>query len=136
MAQRDLGDDGTAADGCASFQGSFSELKERQLVFLLVRQLADAQFVRADRAGSERLWQEAAALEIDPDRIMALLYGAADLGDTESMERIDRTHRRPAPRPRRSWLDAGGLRGVSDRRSGAWHRTAPPATPPARPAAR
>ena len=115
---------------------SFGDLKERQLVFLLARQLAEAQFVRADRAATERLWQEVAALEIDPERIIALLYEAPDLGDSEAMERIDRDHRcSTAPRGL-GWL--GGLAGpeVRPRSRGAWHRTAPRATPPARRAVR
>lgn len=115
---------------------SFGELKERQLVFLLARQLAEAQFVRGDRRASERLWQEVAALEIDPERIIALLYGAPDLEDGEAMERIDRDHRcSTAPRGL-GWF--GRLAGpeVRSRSRGAWHRTAPRATPPARRPAR
>jgi len=106
------------------FEGSFSAFKERQLVFALTRQLAEAQFVQADRRRSERLWQEAAAEEMDPERIVALLYGVEDHGDEEQMEAVDRPYReeqrraeqqarspfrrlarftqaRPAPSPRR-----------------------------------
>jgi hypothetical protein len=114
--------------------GSFSELKERQLVFLLVRQLAAAQFQRGDRIASERLWQEAAALEIDPERITALLYEAADPGDSEEMERIDSAHR--CPRRGWGWLGRFGGPPVRTPVRGAWHRTSPRATPPARPAVR
>jgi len=35
------------------FEGSFAELKERQLVLALTRELAEAQFVRGDRLCSE-----------------------------------------------------------------------------------
>ena len=94
-----MASDASVALKSPPFAGSFAELKERQLVFRLVRQLAEAQFQRGDRNASERLWQEAAALEIDPERITALLYEAADPGDTEEMERIDSAHRCP----RRGW---------------------------------
>ena len=114
---------------------SFGELKERQLVFLLARQLAEAQFVRGDRAASERLWQEVAALEIDPERIIALLYEAPNLEDTEAMEQIDREHRCEPPR-RQGWFGGLGAADLRTRSSGAWHRTSPQATPPARPVAR
>jgi hypothetical protein len=123
-----------ATDGATAL--SFGALKERQLVFLLARQLAEAQFVRGDRLASERLWQEVAALEIDPDRIIALLYEAPDLADWDAMERIDRDHRcSTAPRGL-GWF--GRLAGpeVRNRSRGAWHRTSPRATPPARRAVR
>lgn len=127
---------GTGAVDALGFRGSFGELKERQLVFLLVRQLAEAQFVRGDRAAGERLWQEAAALEIDPERITALLYGVPNLDDTEAMERIDRPLRCPSAPGRLGWIGRLGPPEVRNRGRGAWHRTSPRATPRARPAAR
>lgn len=123
------------AANSAPFAGSFAELKERQLVFQLVRQLAAAQFQRGDRTASERLWREAAALEIDPERIIALLYEAADPSDNEEMERIDSAHRCP----RRGWGWLGRLGGPHPVRKpvrGASHRTSPRARPQARPAVR
>ena len=127
--------------GISAFTGrapelSFGELKERQLVFLLARQLAEAQFVRGDRAASERLWQEVAALEIDPERIIALLYEAPDLQDGEAMERIDRNHRCAAPPRSQGGLGSVAGAEVRTRSRGAWHRTSPRATPPARRAIR
>lgn len=77
----------------SQFEGSFTEFKERQLVFALTRQLAEAQFVRSDCLGSDRLWQEAAAEDMDPDRIINLLYGVNDHGDTTAMEEADRPFR-------------------------------------------
>jgi len=56
----------------------FIARKQQALALHLVRQLADTQFRRADAAGSERLWQEVALLEIDPERITALLYSGID----------------------------------------------------------
>ena len=135
----DSSPDPRQAAAAPAFSGSFAELKERQLVFLLVRQLAEAQFARADRAASERLWQEVAALEIDPERITALLYQSPDLADTAAMVRLDQ-ELRCASLPRgRGWF--GGLVGAGTlvfrpRGRGAWHRTAPRATPQARPATR
>jgi hypothetical protein len=116
------------------FAGSFAELKERQLLFQLVRQLAAAQFQRGDRTASERLWQEAAALEIDPERVIALLYEAADLSDNEEMERIDSAHR--CPRRGWGWLGRFGAPEVRKPVGGAWHRTSPRARPQAHPAVR
>lgn len=105
------------------FEGSFAEFKERQLVFALTRQLAEAQFVRGDRQRSERLWQEAAAEEMDPDRITALLYGVDDHADTTAMEATDRPFReqqRQAVRQARSPL--GRFSRFTQRRPAAPHR--------------
>ena len=83
------------ATGCFphQFEGSFSAFKERQLVFDLTRQLAAAQFVDGDQARSERLWQEAAAEAMDPERIIRLLYGVHDHDDSTAMEALDRPYR-------------------------------------------
>lgn len=83
------------ATGCFphQFEGSFSAFKERQLVFALTRQLADAQFRRGDRSQSERLWQEAAAEAMDAERITDLLYGVHDNDDLAAMEAVDRPYR-------------------------------------------
>jgi hypothetical protein len=71
-------------------------------VLLLVHQLADAQFSRADRRGSERLWQEANALEIDPERLTALLYGGIDPEDRAALREEDEAWlSRQAQQPRR-----------------------------------
>ena len=59
---------GAQTKGAQGFQGTFAECKEQQLVFLLVRQLATAQFELASPQMTERLWQEVAALEIDPEQ--------------------------------------------------------------------
>ncbi|QEY31533.1 hypothetical protein EVJ50_03965 [Synechococcus sp. RSCCF101] len=76
-----------------AFEGSFSEFKERQLVFQLARQLVEAQFIRADRHRTERLWQEVAAEGMDTDRVIALLYGVSDHDDDAAMEAVDRPYR-------------------------------------------
>ena len=114
----------------------FPALKQRQLLFLLTRQLAEAQFVRGDRALSERLWQEAAALELDPDRIVNLLYGVADHGDVRDMETVDGRYlealNTEPMKERASWWASpfGGFRGKAP---SVWHRSAPPAGSLARP---
>jgi hypothetical protein len=83
------------ARGCFpdQFEGSFSAFKERQLVFALTRDLADAQFRRGDRSRSERLWREAAAEAMDAERITGLLYGVHDHDDLAAMEAVDRPYR-------------------------------------------
>jgi hypothetical protein len=100
------------------FAGGLDELRDRQITFQLARQLARAQFIEADPQRSESLWQEVAALRIDPQRIIALLYAGVDLEDTEAMEAIDAPRRlRAAPRRWWAWFarpdrstDAGGCR--------------------------
>jgi hypothetical protein len=132
----------TGAGPRSQSSASFSELKQQQLVFTLVRQLAEAQFVRADRELTRRLWQEVAALEIDPDRITALLYGGQSCDDRQGLMALDASwSMQAAVEPRRgfSWGWGGGAprRGVlsSQPRAGG-RRSAPPATSPARPGAR
>ncbi len=53
---------------------SFSALKEQALVLDLTQRLAEAQIERGDAVASQGLWNEIAALEIDPERIIHLLY--------------------------------------------------------------
>ena len=64
---------------------AFSARKQQALVLLLAQQLSEAQFRLADRPGSERLWQEVAALEIDPDRIVHLMYSGLDGSDRPAL---------------------------------------------------
>jgi hypothetical protein len=88
-------------------------------VFLLVRQLARAQFELADPALTQRLWQEVAALEIDPERITHLLYGGQDLEDRRQLAALDAAWRAQQGAARPGWF-----RRLSP---GAWRRGAPPA---------
>ena len=53
---------------------SFSALKEQALVIELTQRLAEAQIEQGDAVASQGLWNEIAALEIDPERIIHLLY--------------------------------------------------------------
>ena len=64
---------------------AFSARKQQALVVLLAQQLMETQFQRADRSGTDRLWQESAALEIDPDRIVHLMYSGLDGSDRGSL---------------------------------------------------
>ena len=81
---------------------AFTARKQQALTLLLTRQLMDAQFVRADAAGSDRLWQEVADLEIDADRILHLLYCGLDGSDRQAMADADsawiQSQARPQPR--------------------------------------
>lgn len=92
-------------------------------MFQLVRKLARAQFIDADRRRSERLWQEVADLDIDPDRIIRLLYGTDDDSDFDAMEAIDRLWVEVDAQPRRvpwrrpAWLGGRPTRPASRRRS-------------------
>jgi hypothetical protein len=87
-----------------AFDGSFAECKEQQLVFLLVRQLAAAQFELANPQMTERLWQEVAALDIDPERITALLYGGQSVNDRAELRAIDEQWRARHRPQRRGWF--------------------------------
>jgi hypothetical protein len=132
----------TTTHGCQRQTGTrsslpFSALKQRQLLFLLTRQLAEAQFARGDRALSERLWQEAAALELDPDRIVNLLYGVDDHRDQEALERLDEhylhTLSGEARQERRTWWASSPFPGFRGKGPSVWHRSAPAAGLPAHP---
>lgn len=103
--------------------------KEQQLVWLLVRQLGEAQGSPGGGEWAERLWQEVAALEIDPDRVISLLYGGHDLNDRQALAALDSC---PAA-PRRRWRGAGFR---SQPLPGAGRRSAPRAAAPAHPAGR
>jgi hypothetical protein len=105
--------------GRAVFEGSFAECKEQQLVFLLVRQLAAAQFELANPLMSERLWQEVNALEIDPERITALLYGGQDVNDRAALQPLDEQWRARHRPQRRGWFS------LPVRPSAAGRRNAP-----------
>ena len=85
-----------------NFSGTFAECKEQQLVFLLVRQLAAAQFELANPQMTRRLWDEVNALEIDPARITALLYGGQDVNDREALRPLDDAWRVHHPHKARS----------------------------------
>lgn len=80
---------------------SFSASKEQALVVLLVQQLAEAQFVRADRAAAERLWQEVAVLQLDVDRVIHLLYCGVDSRDRDALVAEDDLWL--ANQPRQPW---------------------------------
>ena len=105
--------------------------KEQQLVFLLVRQLADAQMHGGNPERCERLWQEAAALDLDPERIIWLLYGGQNLNDPVELEQLDQRFRaecrQSIPRGQHRFRLAF---------PGGGRRNAPRATAPAHPAGR
>jgi hypothetical protein len=129
------GDSRGGGDGLGRFEGSFAERKEQQLVLLLVRQLAAAQQEPAAAALRERLWQEVAALEIDPERITALLYGGHDVSDRQVLQTLDDAWRRcSTPRRRGVGWWPGRHRGLRSQ-AGGGHRSAPPAAARAHPAA-
>jgi hypothetical protein len=111
---------------------TFAALKQRQLVFRLTRQLVEAQFVRADASRTRRLWQEVAALDLDPDRITHLLYGVGDHGDSNEMEATDGRWCQSQTPPRRAWW-APRLGRLMGKGAGAWPQTVPPAVTPGHP---
>ncbi len=125
----------TAAPGTVPISDritSPNERKLRQLVITLAGQLADAQFARADQPGVERLWREVAALEIDPERVVRLLYGGHDVNDRQVLAEMDRSWDPGVPargttrqRPGRPWLrrpwPAGGRRSAPQAAAPARH---------------
>ncbi|MFM7676107.1 MAG: hypothetical protein ACKO5F_11110 [Synechococcus sp.] len=114
-------------------------LKEQQLLVRLVAELGTAQFVRGDGRRSERLWQEAALLGLDPERITHLLYGGEDLHDREALLDLDRAWcAEQGPARARPWSRPAWLRGpaIRPRQAAAVHRSARSAAAPARRAGR
>ncbi len=81
---------------CRSSSAS-QQRKEQQLVMRLCQDIAQAQFVFANPKRSRRLWDEAAALEIEPDRLLNLLYGGVDLDDSADLVAADERLFDPAP---------------------------------------
>jgi len=106
--------------------------KEQQLVFLLVRQLACSQSQPYLTGQSDRLWQEVAALDLDPERISWLLYGGQDLHDNAALEALDQGFAASPHRPR---AQPRSLFSRQPQRGGG-HRNAPRATAPAHQAGR
>ena len=84
---------------------AFTARKQQALALLLTRQLMDAQFVRADAAGSNRLWQEVADLDLNPDRILHLLYCGLEGSDRQALADQDDAwiQAQPAAQPARGW---------------------------------
>ena len=82
----------------------FTASTQQALVLLLTQQLADAQIRRADARNSKRLWQEVAALDIDPERITALLYSGLDVDNREALRQEDDAWlNQRCQRPQRGW---------------------------------
>ena len=62
---------------------------DRQSYFSLARELAHAQFQLADQELSARLWDDVHQRQMDPDRIINLLYGCFFQHDPEAMLSAD-----------------------------------------------
>lgn len=71
---------------------TFQAIKERHLLTLLVHQLAHAQFDQADAQLTQRLWEEVASLELEPDRVIHLLYSGEDVDDDAALCAEDVRH--------------------------------------------
>ena len=52
----------------------FKETKDQEKVYALTRQLVNAQFQLCDDELTNRLWEEVADLNLDPERIINLMY--------------------------------------------------------------
>ena len=52
----------------------FKKAKDQKKVYLLTRELINAQFQLCDDELTNRLWEEVANLNIDPQRIINLMY--------------------------------------------------------------
>ena len=78
-------------------------------MLLLVQQLAEAQFVRADHEASQRLWQEVAVLQLDIERLTHLLYSGLAPGDRQGLRAEDSAWlaRQPVTTVARRWGTGG-----------------------------
>ncbi len=63
----------------------FIEAKNQEKVFSLTRELIDAQFELCDDELTNRLWEEVANLNIDPERIINLMYKCDSHDDFAAM---------------------------------------------------
>jgi hypothetical protein len=110
-------------------------VKQQQILVTLVQQLAEAQFRRGDQPRSQRLWQELAQLELEPERATHLLYAGVDLGNRQALLELDsRWCAEQAAAAARRWQAPAWLRGsrrrgrgLSPQRPSGAHRTARPA---------
>ena len=67
---------------------------DRQAVFQLVRDLVQAQFDRADKELTKRLWQDVSDRNIDLDRVINLMYTCSFHEDDEEMTKVDETYQK------------------------------------------
>ena len=63
----------------------FEEAKDQEKVYSLTRELINAQFQLCDDALTNRLWEEVANLNIDPERIINLMYKCDSNDDFAAM---------------------------------------------------
>ena len=63
----------------------FIETKNQEKVFSLTRELINAQFQLCDDELTNRIWEEVANLNIDPERIINLMYKCNSDDDFMSM---------------------------------------------------
>ena len=67
---------------------------DRQVVFQLVRELVQAQFVLSDGELTKRLWQDVADREIELDRVINLMYTCCFHEDDNEMTKVDETYQK------------------------------------------
>lgn len=118
--------------------GRMAAFKEQQILLGLVQQLDRAQFRHGYRELSRRLWQEVGLLNLDPERVIHLLYSGVDVDDRQALLALDdQWCEQQNGRRRGLWGAPSWLRGPNlKRRPSGAHRNAPPAAPPSRPAGR
>ena len=63
----------------------FIEAKNQEKIFSLTRELINAQFELCDDELTNRLWEEVANLNIDPERIINLMYKCDSNDDFAAM---------------------------------------------------
>tara|TARA_Y100001968_G_scaffold117815_1_gene107286 strand:- start:490 stop:783 length:294 start_codon:yes stop_codon:yes gene_type:complete len=69
-------------------------INDRQTVFLLVRQLVQAQLDRTDEELTRRLWKDVADRKIDLDRVINLMYSCKLHEDDNEMTKVDESYQR------------------------------------------
>ena len=68
------------------------ETKDQEKVYSLTRELINAQFQLCDDELTNRLWEEVANLNIDPERIINLMYKCDSHDDFSTMADQDATY--------------------------------------------
>ncbi len=78
-----------------AYKGFLNEVKNKvsqKEVFLLAKDLINAQFTHGDDELCRRLWDEVGLRRIDPNRVINLMYTCCSDNNDQSMKEADRSY--------------------------------------------